>query len=269
MGRAVAAQMTPDGPARATIALMYHALGVFTVEHPGADPHYAIDPPRFERQLALCARLHGAVVSARDWLAGAPGIIFTFDDGHETNHRVAFPLLRAAGAGADFFVNPAQVGGAGFASWSDLREMAEAGLSIQSHGLDHRYYLTSLSPARLREELRRARLETEDHVGRPVTLLVPPGGRAPRDLQQAAREVGYTHVLGSRPAAIARGARGTLGRFAVTAGLGPEAFESLVRGGRARRMAQARYATLGLAKRLLGDDRYAALRRRLLGTAPA
>jgi peptidoglycan/xylan/chitin deacetylase (PgdA/CDA1 family) len=262
-----AGDSTP-GPPVATIALMYHALGVFTIEQPGADPHYAVDPPRFERQLVLCARLHGAVVSARDWLAGAPGIIFTFDDGHETNHRVAFPTLRAAGAGADFFVNPAQVGGAGFVSWSDLREMAEAGLSIQSHGLDHRYYLTSLSPARLREELRRSRLEIEDHVGRPVTLLVPPGGRSPRDLEQVAQEVGYTHVLGSRPALIRRDGGRTLGRFAVTAGLGLPAFESLVRGGRARRLAQARYATLDLAKRLLGDERYAALRRRLLGTAP-
>ena len=254
--------------ADSTIALMYHALGVFTVDQPGADPHYAVDPPRFERQLALCARVGGAVVSARDWLAGASGIIFTFDDGHETNHQVAFPILRQAGAGADFFVNPAQVGGAGFARWADLREMSDAGLSIQSHGLDHRYYLTSLSPARLREDLRRARLEIEDHVGRPVTLLVPPGRRAPRDLAQVAQEVGYTHVLGSRPGAIRRDGGRSLGRFAVTAGLGAGAFESLVRGGRARRLAQARYATLDLAKRLLGDDRYAALRRRLLGTDP-
>ena len=224
MGRAGAAPMTPADPARATIALMYYALGVFTVEHPGADWHYAIDPPRFERQLcAVRAALRRGGQRAR--LAGGRA-----GDHLHVRRRprdqppggVSDPQ-RAAGAGADFFINPAQVGGAGFASWSDLREMAEAGLSIQSHGLDHRYYLTSLSPARLREELRRARLEIEDHVGRPVTLLVPPGGRAPRELEQAAREVGYTHVLGSRPAAIARGNGGTLGRFAVTSGLGAAA----------------------------------------------
>jgi peptidoglycan/xylan/chitin deacetylase (PgdA/CDA1 family) len=251
----------------ATIALMYHALWVVDDDKAGADPHYAVPLPRFAEQLALCQRIGGGAVSARDWLSGQAGVILTFDDGHLSNHRLGFPTLRAAGAGADFFVNPAQVGTSGFASWAELREMAEAGMSIQSHGLDHRNYLTTLPPSRLREDLRRARLEIEEKVGQPVTLLAPPGGRAPQNLEQIAREVGYSHVFGSNPGTIGRDGRYSHGRFAVTAGLDQPAFESLLRGGRARLRAQLRYGVLALAKRALGDDLYERTRARFTGTS--
>jgi len=250
-----------------TIALMYHALWAVADDRAGADPHYAVAMPSFAAQLALCQRIGGGAVSARDWLKGRTGVILTFDDGHLSNHRLGFPALREAGAGADFFVNPAQVGTSGFATWPQLREMAEAGMSIQSHGLDHRSYLTALSPSRLREDLRRARLEIEEKIGQPVTLLAPPGGRAPQDLERVAREVGYSHVFGSNPAAIGRDRRHTHGRFAVTAGLDLRSFESLLRGGRARLRARLRYAVLALAKRTLGDDRYERTRARFTGTS--
>jgi peptidoglycan/xylan/chitin deacetylase (PgdA/CDA1 family) len=250
-----------------TIALMYHALWVVADDQAGADSHYAVPLPRFAEQLALCQRIGGGAVSARDWLSGRAGVILTFDDGHVSSHRLGFPALRAAGAGADFFVNPAQVGTSGFASWPELREMAEAGMSIQSHGLDHRSYLTTLSPSRLREDLRRSRMEIEEKVGQPVTLLAPPGGRAPRNLERIAQEVGYTHVFGSNPGAISRDGRHSHGRFAVTAALGEAAFESLLRGGRARLRAQLRHTVLALAKRALGDNIYERTRARFTGTS--
>ena len=187
-------------PATRTVALMYHAVG--DDAGPGADPHYTVTHagvPRADGAVRAPARRR----HQRPELAGGPpGAIITFDDGHESNHRLAFPALRAAGMSADFFVNPAQVGTPGFASWSALREMAEGGMSIQSHGLDHRHYLTELSPVQLRDELKRARQEIEDHVGQPVTLLAPPGGRCPPRLADVAQEVGYSHVFSSRPGLI-------------------------------------------------------------------
>jgi peptidoglycan/xylan/chitin deacetylase (PgdA/CDA1 family) len=244
---------------------MYHAIGVPY----RADPHYAVEMATFTWQLALCVRHGGAVVSARDWLAGKPGVVFTFDDGHLSNYELGFPALAEAHATADFFVNPKQVGTEAFASWAQLREMADAGMSIQSHGLDHRYYLTELSPARLREDLRIARVEIEQNIGRPVTLLAPPGGRAPRNLVEVARECGYTHVMTSRPGRIGRAAAmaGELSRLAVTANLELAVFESWLRGGRALLKAQVRYSVLDLAKRVLGDETYEYVRGRLLGPA--
>ena len=251
--------------ARETIALMYHAVGDGT--EPGADPHYTVGLPRLGEQLALCGQLGGGAISARDWLSGRAGVIVTFDDGHESNYRVAFPLLAASGATADFFVNPAQVGSAGFASWRELAEMAGAGMSIQCHGLDHRHYFTELPPERLRAELGEAKAAIEDEVGREVPLLAPPGGRCPAGRASIAREVGSRHVLSSRPGVIRRGGGTMLGRFAVTARLDAPTLEAWLRGGYGRLRAEARYAVLDLAKRALGDRVYERVRRRLLGTA--
>src|SRR4051812_3351072 len=117
--------MEPASFPRSTIALMYHAVGAVP-PGPGADPHYTVDTSRFKAQLALCVRSAGATISARDWIGGKSGVIFTFDDGHVSNYDAAFPALAAAGARADFFVNPAQVGTPGYASWTQLREMAQA-----------------------------------------------------------------------------------------------------------------------------------------------
>ena len=246
-----------------TIALMYHAVGV--EGGPGVDPHYTVALSLFTAHLQACVHQGGAVVCAQDWLDGRGGVIVTFDDGHESNHRVAWPALAAIGARADFFVNPAQVGTAGFATWAALREMADGGMSIQSHGLDHSHYLTELSVGRLREELRQSRLEIEHHTGHPVTLLAPPGGRCPVDLARIAREVGYTHVLDSRPASIRRDRGSTLGRFAVTARLDVPTLEAWLHGGSARLKMQARYMALGAAKRVLGDRAYERIRHGLLG----
>jgi peptidoglycan/xylan/chitin deacetylase (PgdA/CDA1 family) len=249
---------------RSTTALMYHALG--DAPGVGADAHYTVTMPRFEQHIATCKRIGGGAVSARDWLAGHSGVIITFDDGHRTNYQLGFPALVAAGAGADFFVNPAQVGSEGFATWSELREMAEGGMSIQSHGLDHSHYLTELPAPRLRDELLRARQEIEQHVGQPVTLLAPAGGRCPPDLERVAQDVGYTHVLNSRPGGVRSGRGPSLPRFAVTSELDVATLESWLRGGRARMTAELRYSVLAAAKRVLGDRLYERVRERLLGT---
>jgi peptidoglycan/xylan/chitin deacetylase (PgdA/CDA1 family) len=250
---------------RTTIALMYHALGA--AKGPGVDPHYTVDMARFNEQLALCKSLGGDAITAHEWLSGRRGVIVTFDDGHESNYHLGLPALVAAGARADFFVNPAQVGTPGYASWAQLREMADAGMSIQSHGLDHRYFLTELSPHHLREDLRRSRLEIEENVGRPVTLLAPPGGRSPPMLEYIAVECGYTHVLDSKPGPIVNEQERTFSRLAVTSQLALQQLEAwLLRRGTAIFRLQVRYSVLDLAKRAMGDGAYQTLRKRLLRT---
>ncbi len=255
-----------ESPRAGAIALMYHALSAGDAPD-GQDPHYTLAAASFEAQLKRIAERAGGAGSARDWLAGAHRhpVLLTFDDGHVSNHRLALPLLTAQRMTADFFVNPAKVGQAGFASWQELRDMSAHGMSIQSHGYDH-VYLTALAPAMLRETLRAARQQIEDRIGQPATLLAPPGGRMPRGLSRVARECGYTHVLSSRPGRIGRAAAGRiLPRMAVTSNLGAEAMDAWMdpQGGSLLRE-QLRYGGLALVKQLLGDDRYERLRGRAL-----
>ena len=241
------------------VALMYHAQTGPGSPEAGQDTHYSVSMAAFEAQLDVLTA-HGGGACARDWLDGSGdgATLITFDDGHLSNYTLAFPALHERRLRADFFVNPGRVGSGGFADWAQLREMADAGMSIQSHGWNHRYF-TALSAAELRDDLMRSRHAIEERVGHAVTLLAPPGGRAPAHLADVARECGYEHVLGSRPGRCRRGSRGLLPRMAVTAALDTGTLEGWL-SGRGIARAQVRYAALGLAKRVLGDGGYERLR---------
>lgn len=245
-----------EGNRQRAVALMYHALSRGQVP-PGQDPHYVLDEARFREQLQWVDAAGGAC-SARDWLDGERRpVLLTFDDGHASNYNLAFPALAEDGMRADFFVNPANVGKPGFATWAQLREMSAAGMSIQSHGYDH-VYLTTLEPGALRERLHAARTAIEDRVGAAVTLLAPPGGRMPGGLARVARECGYRYVLSSRPGRVfADTGQTVLPRLAVTASLPSSRLRAWIEGyGPSILREQLRYGSLALAKRLLGDSGY-------------
>lgn len=246
-----------------TVALMYHAIGDGT--DAAQDAHYTVPADRFAAQLDLLARVGGGATSARDWLAApSRALVLTFDDGHASNHALAWPALAARGMCADFFVNPGKVGEPGLAGWAALREMADAGMSIQSHGWNHTYF-SALDAKALREDLTRSRAVIEDRIGRAVTLLAPPGGRMPRGLDAIARECGYSHVLGSVPGRIgATSPARVLPRMSVTAALDLATLEGWVHG-RGVARARLRYDMLHLAKQALGDRRYERWRGHLLG----
>lgn len=241
--------------------LMYHAVGT------GADPHYTVAAGEFRAQLDWVARQGGARSSVADVLAGAraPTVLITFDDGHISNYERAFPMLLERGLRAEFFVNTAHVGQPGFIDWGQLREMAEAGMSIQSHGHTHRYF-TALTPAELREELARSRALIGEKLGTPATLLAPPGGRMDAHLFALAAELGYVRVLASQPGLWRRPDADVLPRLAVTAAHRGEAFIRLAAPGRGRlALARLRYGALAAAKLALGDGRYERVRASLLG----
>lgn len=246
-------------------ALMYHAISAAGTP-PGQDPHYTVAQEAFDRQLDALGRTH-SLGSARDWLQGAPhNVLVTFDDGHLSNYELAFPALQQRGISADFFVNPALVGSDGFATWAQLREMSDAGMSIQSHGYDH-VYLTSLDEKKLRATLQAARVEISQHMGKPATLLAPPGGRMPPGLGDIVRECGYTHVLSSRPGRIAGNpsSQRILPRMAITAHTSVDLLEAWA-GDRQGPMLRERlrYGSLAFAKKMLGDAGYERARARAL-----
>lgn len=246
---------------------MYHALSADGSAVAGQDPHYTLPVVVFQRHLDVCATHTRPMVSARDWLAGSrqPAALLSFDDGHISNFEMAFPLLKARGAGADFFINSASVGREGFCSWQQLREMADAGMSIQSHSHEHRY-LTSFDTATLRKQLIRSRQMIQDAIGQPVTLLAPPGGRMPANLAEVARECGYQHILSSRPGQVKSSAAAVLPRMAVTASMDVATLDAWLRSDTfIFAKARLRYAVLAGMKQLLGDDGYERMRAKAVG----
>jgi peptidoglycan/xylan/chitin deacetylase (PgdA/CDA1 family) len=171
------------------------------------------------------------------------------------------PILQELGLGAVFFVTRQFVGQRGMVSAAGLRELADAGMVIGSHGLSHQF-LNTLSPATLAIELASSRDFLQQLTGRPVSLLSLPGGRGgPREIE-AAHAAGYRSVLGSRPGINrATPTGGLIDRVVISRQTDRVAFEQLVRWqGPAVWRQRARYSLLGLPKRLIGDRTYDRLR---------
>ncbi|MDO5102171.1 MAG: polysaccharide deacetylase family protein [Lautropia sp.] len=266
---------------KAITVLMYHAI-----DHDGAigaDAHYSVEPARFARQLQLIKQ-HGGYASSvlaqldaqsphhdrgPNTLGARRPVCLTFDDGHVSNGHAAEQIARHGGQ-ADFFINPSMVGKPGFLSWAELREMADMGMSIQSHGMNHRY-LDQLSAAEVRAELDDSRAAIEDAIGLPVTIYAPAGGRMPAGFMSMARQSGYQAVCSSRvglwqPAqAAVAGHALELPRLAMLQGTHDGQFLAWITQKPSEMLKQQlRYRLLRLSKQLLGNQGHERLRAWLL-----
>ena len=126
-----------------------------------------------------------------------PAVVLTFDDGRAADYEIAFPILLAAGARAEFFINTARVGQPGYLTWARIAEMHRAGMSLQSHAHDH-VALPALSPRLLKNELKTSKRLIEDFLGRAVDFLAAPHSPLDRRVVDAAQEAGYHAVCASR-----------------------------------------------------------------------
>jgi peptidoglycan/xylan/chitin deacetylase (PgdA/CDA1 family) len=256
-----------SGGGAAIPVLMYHAVHAAGAGCAGADPHYAVSVAAFDRHVALM-RASGMRISSVASILARGGaqreVAVTFDDGHSSNGAAA-ERLHAAGGSADFFVNASLVGSADRLDWPALRDLAAAGMSIQSHGYTHRY-LNELLPGEVEHELAASKAMIEDRLGAPVTLFAPPGGRLAPGLAELAARLGYqglcTSSAGLWPAG---GSAWGVPRLAVLASTSDERLHRWIEADRWEigRM-RARHEVLRFAKGLLGNAGYEGLRRRLL-----
>lgn len=193
--------------------LMYHHVSP-AAEVP-ADPEqrategwsYNLEPQQFDRQLHRLESLGYRFISLKDYVAAVKtegrnpdrGVVITFDDGWLDNYVHAFPILRAHGIPAAFFI----VSGA---MWNvqagrrmeteQLLELAQQGMTIGAHTRTH-CDLTALSAAAAATELQQCREELEARLQRPVQHLAYPGGRFSRTAAELARSAGFESACSS------------------------------------------------------------------------
>jgi peptidoglycan/xylan/chitin deacetylase (PgdA/CDA1 family) len=120
--------------------LCYHRFGT-------GNSKMVMAPSRFATQLDWLARNGYNVIrlaELRDFLAGKralppKSVVITIDDGYESVHRLAFPVLKQYGFPATLFVYTDFVGAGDALRWPQIQEMAASGLvDIQSHTKTHR-----------------------------------------------------------------------------------------------------------------------------------
>ncbi len=250
---------------RPTTVLMYHAVHAGDESLFAADSRYAVSQRQFLDQLqtirdgGLRPSSVLSILVHPDTLA----VAITFDDGHASNAWAAQALLDAGGT-ADFFVNTTTIGTPGHLSWQALREMADAGMSIQSHGHTHRY-LDELTPTEVNQEMHASKAILEDKLGRPVELFAPPGGRMPPDLHQTASSMDYKALCSSRVDLWHEGSHLDIPRLAVLRSTPLPQFAKWLEHDRMELLRQRlRYGSLASSKRVLGNANYERVRRALL-----
>jgi len=158
---------------------MYHEVP--QAQDAAVRSYFAVPVERFAEQMArlrdegLRAVSLEAIMASRD-----PDLVaLTFDDGHPSHYVSAFPVLAGLGFSATFFITTAWVGSRSSVSWSQLREMAASGMSIQSHTHTHPF-LSTLDGASVARELRESKRQLDENLQQDTITLALPGGDAPR-----------------------------------------------------------------------------------------
>jgi peptidoglycan/xylan/chitin deacetylase (PgdA/CDA1 family) len=194
--------------------LLYHRLiakqNRHRVEDENIDRAYAIFDTDFAAQMDYLHRSGYSTISLDEFIAyqkdGQPlppkPIIITFDDGFASNYFHAFPVLKKHRMTAIIFVTP-DTESENFKKYaasdapltiSQMKEMSENGIAIQSHAMTHRY-LTELDPETIRWELAESKRVIEENAGKKVSYLAIPSGAYNRTVKKLAKETGYTAVF--------------------------------------------------------------------------
>jgi peptidoglycan/xylan/chitin deacetylase (PgdA/CDA1 family) len=239
---------------------------------PVADPTerpWAVSIEAFENQidrLAASGRVAVSMAQAHDALVAGRGVprswvALTFDDGNESDHAHALPVLARHGFAASFFVCGNRVGARGGLEPAMIRAMSDAGMHIGSHAMTHRF-LTTLSARDEEDELVRSKEILQGIVGTPVDHFAPPGGRWSKRTAATLRRLSY-HAVSSSAFGYndARAPKFAYRRIPIVEATAPAYFDAIVAGARWRLVSgYVRAGSVGLVRRALGETAYARLR---------
>jgi peptidoglycan/xylan/chitin deacetylase (PgdA/CDA1 family) len=138
----------PDGTRTIRVpSLMYHYVSWL----PASDANMAlrkdltVSPTDFEAMLIYLRDNGYHTITTKDlWWSldqtaplPAKPVMLTFDDGYTDAYGVVMPLLKAYGMTGTFFVTVNLVDRPGYISRAELKALADGGMDVQSHAMDH------------------------------------------------------------------------------------------------------------------------------------
>lgn len=187
--------------------LCYHI-----VEAPAA-PRMHIDRQTFRQHLRYLEMTGYNIVPLRhvyEYVSGKRSslpknaVVVTFDDGWRSTYTEVFPEMQKRNFPFTVFIYPNIIGKTANAlTWAQIREMADAGVDVQSHALTHPFLTRrrhrSMSDEKyaawLRNELSESKKILEEKSGRKVQFLAYPYGDYDEQVAEAASKAGYTAAL--------------------------------------------------------------------------
>jgi peptidoglycan/xylan/chitin deacetylase (PgdA/CDA1 family) len=202
-----AAPRAKDAEQPTATVLCYHI-----VEAPAA-PRMHIDRETFRQHLRYLEMTGYNVIPLRhlyEYVSGKRAsipknaIVITIDDGWRSTFTEAFPELQKRRFPFTVFVYPNIIGKTSNAlTWEQIREMADAGVDIQSHSLTHPFLTKRKHRSKsdkdygdwLYRELAQSRRILEKETGRRVQFLAYPYGDYDDRVAAASAKAGYTAAL--------------------------------------------------------------------------
>jgi len=161
---------------------------------------FVLTTEQFEQQMGFLAENGFGCTSLDDLIAAIQqpqiveikpnSIVITFDDGFAGNFHHAFPILKRCGLSATFFITINKVGSQFMMSWDDLKTLCDAGMSIQSHAMNH-ILMAKLNDQETMSELLDSKQAIESRLAVPVHYISLPNGSYHKRYPALAKKAGY------------------------------------------------------------------------------
>ena len=192
----------PAGAASSGVVLLYHHVATDT---PAST---SISPEDFRSHLEYL-RDNGFNVVGLDAMVEAlrnggdlpdRAVAITFDDGYFSIYEEAFPMLQSFGFPFTLFLNTGPIDRQlpNYMSWEQVSEMAEAGVVVANHMVEHPHMLNREESEndgswieRLREELLRAEQSIVEHTGQSHRFLAYPYGEFDPAIKDMLRDLDF------------------------------------------------------------------------------
>ncbi len=130
------------------------------------------------------------IVLTQDKMPSEKCVLITFDDGYTDNFEKAYPILKDYEMKATIFMIGKSVGRKNHLTESQMKEMAEHGIAIESHTINH-VELNGLAPEQQLSEMTRSKTLFDGMLQQNTTMLSYPVGRYNAETLKQAEKAGY------------------------------------------------------------------------------
>ncbi len=226
--------------------LMYHAIynnkEEFTNLHDEEKP-YAISSDTFREHLTILKKNNIKVLNFKQFCASIsnkntvnfefdePSALITFDDGHQSFHKYAKPILEEFGYGGLFFITPDYINTyENAASWDQIRELNQGQHTVGGHGFTHKF-IGAMLPEDSKYELEQSNKTLTKNLQTEIKSMSFPGGSYNKDNLAQANKSGYDFIFGSHCRVISNYRTYTsyaLPRVAIRASTSIEQFSQII-----------------------------------------
>lgn len=155
-------------------------------------------------------------------------VLITFDDGYTDNYQDAYPVLKKYGMKATIFMIGKSIGHRHHLTEKQMKEMAQHGISIESHTIDH-VELNGLTPQQQQSEMADSKKLFDHMFHQQTTIISYPVGRYNEETLKAAEKTGYQMGVTTEPGAASRDqGMYALHRVRVSPGMSGSAFGAYI-----------------------------------------